>query len=446
MQRDPATGLLTEVRSGAGTTELVTTYEYNPFGELSSMRTERNTTPAPTLVYEVVYERDVLGRVAFKTETTAGGVESWAYAYDLEGRLEEVAYGTGQSCEGATPACSPIEAYGYDANGNRTHEGSSLGTLSSIGTYDHRDRIVTYDGESYVYDDNGMLKQKGSGGGATHYDYDLFGSLRKVTLPSGATITYTIDGLGRRVGRTYDDGIDPPESRYWVYRDQLNPVAELDAAGNITKRFIYAGGAFVPSFMIAGGVTYKFVTDQLGSVRMVVRLDDGSIAQEIDYDAWGLATLLTGTWDDQPFGFAGGFYDPATGLYRFGARDYDPEIGRWTAQDPILFRGGQPNLYEYAKGDAINRIDPNGALVEAPCGGLLGDRVIAWLNSQAQWAYRFAGEAYEDDNWAGTVAFGAMGALAEAAPAAAEIATTLGGSSSLEARPASEGPRSPYLV
>jgi len=164
MQRDPATGLLTEVRSGAGTTELVTTYEYNPFGELSSMRTERNTTPAPTLVYEVVYERDVLGRVAFKTETTAGGVESWAYAYDLEGRLEEVAYGTGQSCEGATPACSPIEAYGYDANGNRTHEGSSLGTLSSIGTYDHRDRIVTYDGESYVYDDNGMLKQKGSGG------------------------------------------------------------------------------------------------------------------------------------------------------------------------------------------------------------------------------------------------------------------------------------------
>jgi RHS repeat-associated protein len=44
----------------------------------------------------------------------------------------------------------------------------------------------------------------------------------------------------------------------------------------------------------------------------------------------------------------------------FGARDYDPHTGRWTARDPILFRGAQANLYAYVGGDPINRTDPNG--------------------------------------------------------------------------------------
>lgn len=44
----------------------------------------------------------------------------------------------------------------------------------------------------------------------------------------------------------------------------------------------------------------------------------------------------------QPFGFAGGLYDRDTGLTRFGARDYDPQTGRWTAKDSIGLAGGTP--------------------------------------------------------------------------------------------------------
>jgi RHS repeat-associated protein len=77
-----------------------------------------------------------------------------------------------------------------------------------------------------------------------------------------------------------------------------------------------------------------------------------------------------------PFGFAGGLHDRDTGLVRFGARDYDPATGKWTAKDPIDFGGGdlnllsyvdivgkpsiQTNLYLYTDADPVNLVDPLG--------------------------------------------------------------------------------------
>ena len=58
-----------------------------------------------------------------------------------------------------------------------------------------------------------------------------------------------------------------------------------------------------------------------------------------------------------PFGFADGLHDRDTGLIRFGARDYDPTLGRWTAKDPIDFAGGDANLYGYVQNDPVNFID-----------------------------------------------------------------------------------------
>lgn len=53
-------------------------------------------------------------------------------------------------------------------------------------------------------------------------------------------------------------------------------------------------------------------------------------------------------------------YDEQTKLVRFGARDYNPEIGRWIAKDPIFFAGNSSNLYGYAKIDPINYRDEDG--------------------------------------------------------------------------------------
>jgi len=98
----------------------------------------------------------------------------------------------------------------------------------------------------------------------------------------------------------------------------------------------------------------------------------------------------------QPFGFAGGLYDPQTGLVRFGVRDYDPETGRWTAKDPIGFDGGDTNLYGYVVNDPVNLFDPLGtdwvdttANISAGIGDALllgfGDELRGWTDRTFGW-------------------------------------------------------------
>ena len=61
-----------------------------------------------------------------------------------------------------------------------------------------------------------------------------------------------------------------------------------------------------------------------------------------------------------PFGFAGGLHDRDTGLVLFGFRDYDPDVGRWTAKDPVGLTPISIDLYGYCLNDPINWIDPLG--------------------------------------------------------------------------------------
>ena len=129
-------------------------------------------------------------------------------------------------------------------------------------------------------------------------------------------------------------------------------------------QFSHGGtGVNVPEYVIKGGVTYRIVTDQLGSVRMVVNAATGAVIQELRYDEFGVVTLDTNP-GFTPFGFAGGLYDSDTRLVRFGARDYDAETSRWTSKDPIGFSGGDTNLYGYVMQDPVNFVDPEGLVWE----------------------------------------------------------------------------------
>jgi RHS repeat-associated protein len=181
----------------------------------------------------------------------------------------------------------------------------------------------------------------------------------------------------------------------WIYADALRPVAQFDASGELEATFVYATRSNVPDFMVRKEgttfKTYRFITDHLGSVRLVVdaacthtsgaNIMSTCVLQRTDYDEFGNITSETLKSNDaslrdlHPFGFAGGMHDRDTGLVRFGARDYDPWAGRWLRRDPILFRGGQANLHSYVGNDPINLLDSSGELAflaTAAIGGVVG--------------------------------------------------------------------------
>jgi RHS repeat-associated protein len=254
-----------------------------------------------------------------------------------------------------TVAGTAVAEYNYDANGNRLAHRWLGGSTSA--TYDEQDRLLTYGDIAYTYTPEGDLHTKTVAGATTTYDYDAFSNLRTVELPGGTTIEYVVDAQNRRVGKKVDGAL----VQGWLYADQLRIVAELDGTGAVVSRFVYGSRTNVPDYMIKAGVTYRILSDHLGSPRLVINTATGVIAQRMDYDAFGVVTIDTAP-GFQPFGFAGGLYDRDSGLTRFGVRDYDALAGRWVARDPVGLSAGTTNLYSYGFNDPVNLIDPNGML------------------------------------------------------------------------------------
>jgi len=236
-----------------------------------------------------------------------------------------------------------ISNYSYNPNGNRIAHLTP--TFADSGTYDAQDRMLRYGNAQYVYTRNGELSNKAEGTDTTRYTYDYFGNLITVIMPNGDRIDYIIDGQNRRIGKKLNGNI----IKRWIYSGQLSPIAELDSAGNVIAQF-------VRSLMIKNGNAYQLITDHLGSVRLVIEVNTGDVAQKIDYDEFG-NVLSNSNSDFQPFGYAGGLYDTQTKLTRFGARDYDSNVGRWNLVDPVRFAGGFSNFYEYCGNDPMNSID-----------------------------------------------------------------------------------------
>jgi len=330
--RDPQAGRITGTTLGSVTDS----FGYNSFGEMTSYHAAFNGST----VYDVGYTRDALDRTTVKTETLSGVTDTFEYGYDPAGRLLQVRKNG-----------VPVSDYTYDSNGNRLSGPNAIPTFA----YDNQDRLLSFGSQSFTYTANGALATKTNGTSVTTYRYDELGNLTQVILPTGTQIDYLLDGQNRRIGKKVDGTLQ----RGYLYAGKLKILAELDPSNNVVSRFVYATSANVPAYMIKGGTTYRIITDSLGSPRIIMDVSTGALLQRMDYDEFGNVMLDTNP-GFQPFGFAGGLYDPDTKLVRFGARDYDAAAGRWTSKDPLDFAGGDTNLYGYVLADPVNSIDAAG--------------------------------------------------------------------------------------
>ena len=326
---DSVTGLL----NGTTIDSIGENFVYNEFAELI-----RHTVNSGTnRIYDVMYERDKLGRITSKAEEVSGVSTTYEYAYDMAGKVETV------TIDGIL-----VETFTYNSNDSRTNLNTN---------YDEQDRVTNQADVNFSYNAHGERVSSVDGPNTTQYRYDVQGSLIGVTLPNTQEIVYLLDGQGRRIAKQ----LDGTTVEAWLYSDLISPAAMLDATNEVVQRYIYARRFHVPDYIETATNRYKVISDHLGSVRLVVDTSDGNIIQRIDYDAWG-KIVFNNNPGFQPFAFAGGLYDESTTFIHFGLREYDAQTAQWTSKDPIGFAGSINNLYSYVNNDPINLIDPTGLL------------------------------------------------------------------------------------
>jgi RHS repeat-associated protein len=334
------------------------------------------------------FERDGAERVTRRTEAIGGTTTVQTYAYDGAGRLSEIRNGTG----------TLLARYGYDANGNRTSVQAG-GTVNA--TYDAQDRIKTLGTTTFAEDDAGSVTARTGSTPATSwsYGYDGFGHLVRAARGDGRTISYRLDANGRVIQRLDNGSVT---ARYLYGPSANGPIASIAADGSVVDRYLYGTNPYVPDAFQRNGKSYRLVAEPNGTVRFVVDAADNTVVQRLDYDAFGVVTQDTNP-GFQPFGFAGGIYDPVTGLTRFGVRDYDAAAGRFLEKDPLGLDGGLTNLYQYAAGDPVNLTDPEGTCTPLTVG--LGAAIGGGLSL-------FKSKACDGDSWGTSLAHAGVGAVA----------------------------------
>ncbi|WP_308317912.1 RHS repeat-associated core domain-containing protein, partial [Serratia marcescens] len=161
-----------------------------------------------------------------------------------------------------------------------------------------------------------------------------------------------------------DDG----SRRSWSYdpASPWSPLAALEQAGDSRSADIY-----------------WYHTD-LNSAPLEVTDAAGNLCWSGQYDTFGKlqgqtvagAAKRQGAQYQQPLRYAGQYQDDESGLHYNLFRYYEPEVGRFTTQDPIGLEGGL-NLYAYGP-NPLTWIDPFGL---SNCSTL--DRIIGDANKVA---------------------------------------------------------------
>ncbi|MGJ1362749.1 RHS repeat domain-containing protein, partial [Sphingobacterium spiritivorum] len=319
-----------------------TDYQYNERGWMTS-------TTSPHFSQQLSYQDPVKGAAAqwngniseqqWGPTTTLN--QHFVYSYDKLNRLTN----------GSSPTSGMSEILNYDDMGNitqLTRDGSGI-SYSYTGN-----RLNTVSGVihgSYSYDENGNAKTDRMG---MNLSYNHLNLPQQVT-GGGNTITYLYDAGGNKLRKT------------------ANTTGQRDYAGGIE----YQNGV-IELIHTAEGVayrnangtyTYRYnLTDHLGNVRATIYRNPNTNAVEVlqrdDYYPFGLQKSPNPVYGNNKYLYNGKEkQEELGGQLDYGARFYDPVIGRWNVVDPMAEKMRRHSPYNYAFDNPIRFIDPDGMSV-----------------------------------------------------------------------------------
>jgi RHS repeat-associated protein/uncharacterized repeat protein (TIGR01451 family) len=206
----------------------------------------------------------------------------------------------------------------YDQNGNMTWRLRDGVAYGQTWDYDNRLATVTANGQmtTFVYDGNGILVKKVTGGQTTVY-----------------------------AGPHYERNV---------------------TTGQVTKYYLFNGQRLA---MRVGSTLSYIASDHLGSSTLVLD-QNGAKIDEVRYYPYGAERWpLDGAFPTD-YRFTGQRIETTLQLYHVGARFYDPYLARWLSADALVPDQANPqslNRYSWVIGNPLKYIDPTGHKEEEAC-------------------------------------------------------------------------------
>lgn len=314
----------------------------------------------------ICYDYDDANRLIGLRVGSCAAPQAVAITYDAAGRRQSVIWQngvtrlnrydaasqlTGIEYEGADASILGNLVYAYNANGHRTGVGgtwarTSLPTALGSAFYDDANRLGRWGEIPVTYDLNGRLWNDGT----VSYVWNARNQLTAVSN-TGLAATFAYDARGRRRTRTVNGTASTFVWDGW----------ETAQVATGSSKALMLDGLYVDDHLglYQESTLTPILRDAIGSTSATSD-SNGAVNAEYTYEPFGSASVTNGA-DTTEFQFAGRENDEV-GVHYLRARYYHPTFGRFINEDPIGFRGGDSNLYRYARNNPINRTDPNGTL------------------------------------------------------------------------------------
>jgi len=362
-----------------------TNYAYDDFGQLKELSHYRDNRRADFYYYDY----DLLGNKTQIKKLRDGLPEengTFYYKYDVLNRLERM----GKQGKMYT------REYKYDAFGNRSdkHEGGrhtryTYNALNQLILSTERD-VNT----SYSYDKRGNLTEIYKNEELTHqYHFGALNRLEKTfnhERELGASYVY--NGLGNRIGKMEGKSLEPVLSTTNLESLMIHPSKRIDDILDLTKPYYNllerredeTQTSFVYDFCVLSAETTgeKQVNYLLDDVGSPIRITGGIADELYAFDEFGNVSHNNFKMYSHGFGFTGYQRDDIADTYYAQAREYSPQIGRFTAADLHWHTGNMiygdlknndvpdmlsmmqsNNLYGYTLNNPVNYLDLDGKAV-----------------------------------------------------------------------------------
>jgi len=309
-----------------------------------------------------------------------GGTQGYTFGYDGVDRQTSSSYYNLVGA-GATWTQSSVDAFSenvpkYDEMGNidslvrKDKSGNVINRLSykyaSNGNKLAGVRDMGTEGftSSYTYDGNGNMTSDTKKGITLTYNYlDLVDTVKQGT----SRLVYTYDATGKKCYKQLITAGVVTSQRHYVENVEATATSSLAKDGQIEFVATPEG-----RLVNTGGGNYQqeyFVTDHLGNIRVAFRVNTNgtlNLTQVQNYYSFGKdmgdATMNYTASPQNQYKYSSKELQQELSLmnYDFGARHYDPRIGRWTGVDLLAETYENVSPYNYVANSPINNIDPNG--------------------------------------------------------------------------------------